>query len=559
MNEKGGVEGSTADHASRQALRELVDPRPERHDLVIGFVGAIGTAWDPVLQAFEEALRRFDYLTETVHLARLLDGLEYKPWGPLPGRDSRDYYEKRMNAGDEFRESTRNGASMAALAVREISKHRSQRTSGSEPVVYMLRSFKHPDEVELLRQVYGEAFSLVGVASSAEERRKKLSDSYSPLDDVLSLEAEGLVTRDQSDSGNRQFGQNVRDTYFMADVFVPGTGMDISRDVNRYVDSVFGRPFLTPRPAEEGMQFAQVAALRSAAPARQVGAALIPEVGTPVVAGTNEVPRPGGGQYWEGDRPDRRDFQEGQDPNPNYIRGVLQELFERLNKHEWLVDDLKNLSGSELVDRARQPDDAGSSVLGGARASALIEFTRCLHAEQAAIINAARSGASTQGAILYTTTFPCHECAKMIIGAGIVEVHYIEPYPKSLVDRLYRHLIDTSPPARAGRGLVGTRVPFYQFLGIAPRRYSRAFTAGERRTGDNLVRFDPKTACPRTSGWSETAVNEAESVAVASISRMVEELAAGRPDGVRSAVAQPERQAETATARRLGGKRRSRD
>ena len=101
-------------------------------------------------------------------------------------------------------------------------------------------------------------------------------------------------------------------------------------------------------------------------------------------------------------------------------------------------------------------------------------------------------------------------------------------YPKSLVDRLYRHLIDTSPPTRAGRGLVGSKVPFYQFLGIAPRCYSRAFTAGERRTGDNLVRFDPKTACPRTSGWSETAVNEAESVAVASISRMVEELAAGR-------------------------------
>jgi cytidine deaminase len=152
------------------------------------------------------------------------------------------------------------------------------------------------------------------------------------------------------------------------------------------------------------------------------------------------------------------------------------------------VDDLRDLSGPALVERARQPDDTGSSVLGGARASALIEFTRCLHAEQAAIINAARSGVSTQDAILYSTTFPCHECAKMIIGAGIVEVHYIEPYPKSLVDRLYRHLIDTSPPVRAERGLVRSKVPFYQFLGIAPRHYSRAFTAGERRTGDSLVR-----------------------------------------------------------------------
>ncbi len=60
MNEKGEAETSAADSASRQALRQLVDPQPERHDLVIGFVGAIGTAWAPVLQAFEISLRRFD-------------------------------------------------------------------------------------------------------------------------------------------------------------------------------------------------------------------------------------------------------------------------------------------------------------------------------------------------------------------------------------------------------------------------------------------------------------------------------------------------------------------
>ena len=446
---------------------------------------------------------------------------------------------------------------MGALAVREIAKHRAERANGNQPFAYLLRSFKHPDEVKLLRRVYGEAFSLVGVASTAEERRKTLSDSYSPVDGVLSLEAERLVARDESDSSNRQFGQNVRDTYFMADVFVPGgAGIDVNADVNRYVDSVFGAPFLAPRPEEEGMRFAQDAALRSAAPARQVGVALIPEIGTPVVAGTNEVPKPGGGQYWEGDLPDYRDFQQGEDPSPNYIKGVVQELLERLAKHNWLVDDLSGLSGHSLVERARQPDGSGSSVLGGARAAALIEFTRCLHAEQAAIINAARSGVSTQGAILYTTTFPCHECAKMIIGAGIVEVHYIEPYPKSLVDRLYRHLIDTSPPARAERGLVQGRVPFYQFLGIAPCQYSRAFAAGERRTGDDLVEFDERRACPRTSDWSDEVVEKAESVAVASISRLVQELGGSRPG--RNVSPDLEEQAEstpTREARRKPGSR----
>ena len=513
----------------RRALRLLVDHQPERHDLVIGFVGPIGTAWEPVIRAFEDSFCRFDYDTTTVHLVSLLDNLEFKSLGSLPSRDSKDYYKERMNAGDAFRAATGSGASLAALAIREIEEYRSKRTKDSKPVAYLLRSCKHPDEVELLRQVYGNAFSLVGVASTADERRKTLSDSISLFDDDLSLQANQLISRDASDSANREFGQNVRDTYARADVFVPGgAGVDTSGDVDRYIDSIFGFPFLTPLPHEEGMWFAQGAALRSGAPARQVGVALIPQIGTPVIAGMNDVPKPGGGQYWEGDSPDHRDFRAGYDSNPNYIRGVVQELFERLSEADWLVDELKGQSGPMLVDRASETDAAGNSILGGARVSALIEFTRCLHAEQAAIVNAARAGVSTQGAILYSTTFPCHECAKMIIGAGIVEVHYIEPYPKSLVDRLYRHLIDTSPLANTARGLVGNRVPFYQFLGIAPRHYSRAFSAGQRKTGGDLVSFDRKRAFPRTPGWSAAAIREAESVAVASIARIVKELEAGQ-------------------------------
>ena len=169
MDGNRGVEMLAPDSASRQALRLLVDHQPERHDFVIGFVGPIGTAWKPVLRAFEDSLRRFDYDTKTVQVVGLLDELAYRPWGPLPDRDSRDYYERRMNAGDGFRAATRSGASMAALAVREIEKHRSGREPDSTPIVYLLKSLKNPDEVELLRQVYGEAFALVGVASSADE------------------------------------------------------------------------------------------------------------------------------------------------------------------------------------------------------------------------------------------------------------------------------------------------------------------------------------------------------------------------------------------------------
>jgi dCMP deaminase len=47
---------------------------------------------------------------------------------------------------------------------------------------------------------------------------------------------------------------------------------------------------------------------------------------------------------------------------------------------------------------------------------------RTTHAEQNAICQAARFGASVDGATLYCTMTPCYACAKMIINAGIIRV-----------------------------------------------------------------------------------------------------------------------------------------
>ena len=57
------------------------------------------------------------------------------------------------------------------------------------------------------------------------------------------------------------------------------------------------------------------------------------------------------------------------------------------------------------------------------------EICYAVHAEQNAIIQAARLGVSIQGATLYCTHQPCVLCAKMIVNAGIVRVVYREGYP----------------------------------------------------------------------------------------------------------------------------------
>lgn len=65
------------------------------------------------------------------------------------------------------------------------------------------------------------------------------------------------------------------------------------------------------------------------------------------------------------------------------------------------------------------------------------ELCRGLHAEQNAIIQAAKHGTSIDGAVLYCTTMPCVICTKMIINAGICKVVYGEGY----ADELARQMI----------------------------------------------------------------------------------------------------------------------
>ena len=58
-----------------------------------------------------------------------------------------------------------------------------------------------------------------------------------------------------------------------------------------------------------------------------------------------------------------------------------------------------------------------------------LEKCYSVHAEQNAIVNAARLGVSLDGATLYCTHQPCVICAKLIVNAGIKRVVYKEGYP----------------------------------------------------------------------------------------------------------------------------------
>jgi dCMP deaminase len=65
------------------------------------------------------------------------------------------------------------------------------------------------------------------------------------------------------------------------------------------------------------------------------------------------------------------------------------------------------------------------------------ELCRGLHAEQNAIIQAAYHGVAVNGSEMYVTLQPCVTCAKTLINAGIVAVHFRGVYPDQLSMELF--------------------------------------------------------------------------------------------------------------------------
>ena len=57
-----------------------------------------------------------------------------------------------------------------------------------------------------------------------------------------------------------------------------------------------------------------------------------------------------------------------------------------------------------------------------------LDLCICVHAEENALMSAARDGVSVAGATCYVTHEPCLSCTKLLIQAGIVEVVYLKEY-----------------------------------------------------------------------------------------------------------------------------------
>jgi deoxycytidylate deaminase len=228
------------------------------------------------------------------------------------------------------------------------------------------------------------------------------------------------------------------------------------------------------------MYAAKAAALRSTDLSRQVGAAIFSEHGEIITQGCNEVPRALGGTYWSGEEPDHRDVRLGYDPNDILKKDVIRDFLERLHKADLLPSqDAAEVSSEAFVEKllGRGPKDGKHhGCLVGSQINDLTEYGRVVHAEMVAVCDAAGTGKELRGTTLFVTTFPCHNCTKHIIAAGLKRVFYLEPYPKSRAKQLHSNEIEIEKTS-------SNKVSFLPFLGISPFRYRDIFEKQSRKTG----------------------------------------------------------------------------
>lgn len=447
------------------------------NELYIALACAVGTNIKVVIDQISKHLNELGYLSEYIKVSKELiepaikDSLN-KPISAF------DRANKLMDQGNNLRKEAKcNWILAAGIASYINAKH-----TNREPVpktAYIIDSLKHPEEAEKLREIYPAGFYLFAINESEDSRCKYLIDNKN----IGRNDARMLIQRDMNESAS--YGQHTRDVFELADFHLSANVNEknskdktpsLELQINRILDLIFGHPFTTPTFDEYAMFMAYSSGLRSADLSRQVGAVITKENDI-IATGANDVPTFGGGQYWPdmdyNDAERGRDHKRGYDSNKIELYKIIDEIVELFDFEE---NDKKE---DEVKKKARE-------ALLRSSLKNLTEFGRPVHAEMAAIMSCAKNGISLKGATLYCSTFPCHNCAKHIISAGITKVVYIEPYPKSRTLDLYDDSISIS-------GEEG-KVNFQEFVGIGPRRFYDLFSM-RLSTGRRIRRKDQDGNC----------------------------------------------------------------
>ncbi len=458
-------------------------------ELIFGICSQLGSQKDLVIKEIENSVKDFGYTVKIIKLSDTIISQQDEQKEYLGKTELFQKYLHKIETGNKLRQKNGNDY-LANVAIMEIANQKKKKYSvesqsdfsriKSQRICYIIDSIKHTEELQTFRDVYKDIFYLIGIYTPRLERIKYLSKPS-----LSENEAKELINIDEHEDDVN--GQQVREVFIESDFFVridKTTKNKLTKKINRYVNLIFEFGVETPTLEERAMYEAKSASVNSACLSRQVGASIISEEGELISTGWNDVPKFGGNLYTYESENDNRCFLTGvchNDSNKNEIKKLITKEFREKLDLQNVLPQGHGVEEESFLEMKNKISNFLQGILEKSSIKNLIEFSRSVHAEMHAIINAGHiNGNKIKGGTLFCTTYPCHNCARHIVASGIKKVYYIEPYVKSKAPILHEDSITDDEE-------ITNKVQLLFFDGIAPRRYLSFFNKERSRKKSGVL------------------------------------------------------------------------
>jgi len=451
-------------------------------ELIFGICSPIGTKRDSVIRKLKSLIENdYGYECEVIKLSTIIDENWKEAVDHPMGTKEYERCKTLILKGNKLREKY-SPSILAEIAVKRIGMERLKEAKGknvddtenplkfkSRRKCYIIDSIKNLEEYKLFKAVYRELFYFFSIYSPLNERIHYLGKNKG-------LKEKEIFELIDQDSGEEiDHGQDVVNTFTYGDFFfrkdeeVPQI---LDNKLRRYLHLIFDTAIVTPTIDEKAMYAAKVASYNSGCLSRQVGACITDYEGEVISTGWNDVPKFGGGLYAS----DKNNPLESGDKRCKNLDGCI--CFNDRTKKELSEQIAKELLDKKILSELKLKE--ATEVLNKSRIKSLIEFARSIHAEMHAIIlGSQKTGSRMVNGKLFCTTYPCHNCARHIVVAGIKEVYYIEPYRKSMGIELHFDSLTEDENDKE-------KVRILMFDGVSPQRYNEVFEMRDNRKNAKL-------------------------------------------------------------------------
>lgn len=484
---------STKDDSSNSSM-SFIEGRQSK-DIYLGLCGYVGCGMKTVYEITKEVAKDCGYNVVQIRISALLENEIYFEKQAIEAAFSKNNHSNRhlklQSLANSLRKHYKRNELLAEAAIAAIAaeKKKIEYDENYKGTVFIIDQFKRPEEVELFRVIYQHNFYLMGVLRDQDHRITNLIADESTKDDLHLII--NMDNKSSDDYGQRTGAAILDSDFFLKNNFSQKN--DLKRKIERFFGLIHGVNGLTPTINERGMYAAFSTSLQSACLSRQVGAALMDDEGNLLAVGKNDVPKAGGGLYCSDDQEnDHRCVHKSgkcyNDASKLQIKDRISKILEREIKNILVHQGLPPASDMNILRLISKLGDITEHIYKDSKISTIMEYSRSIHAEMDVITTMARkSSENTKDKILYTTTYPCHNCARHIVASGIKKVVYIEPFDKSLALDLHNDSITKNEES--------SMVVFSDYEGISPRRYNKFFMpTNERKDGrtGNANKFNVK-------------------------------------------------------------------